>query len=169
MRKCVSQSQSKILRWILSVSQLALVFPSQMSIVTPWDGITLVFLGITSGVKNEPYPIEWKDRKDSFYSSSTHAEMKTMISHLRRKRKHVGRRKSHCARYDYCKFPKTLVVIYVYKGNLRYSRPCDACIQLMRMYGIKRVIYSSGETSHPYYMENVMTMLLMGNSRGDRP
>lgn len=139
-----------------------------MSIVTSWGSISLASLGKTNGAKNEPYAIEWNGRKGGFNSLTTHAEMKKVISHLRRKNKHVGRRKSHRFRHNYCKFPKTLVVISIYKGKLRYSRPCDECIKIMRMYNIKRVIYSSGDINDPYYMENVATMPFMGPSRGNK-
>ena len=121
-----------------------------------------------SGAKNEPYSIEWMGRKGGFMSLTTHAEMKKVVTHLRRKKKHVGRRKSHRSRYNYCKFPRTLVVISIYKGKLRYSRPCNECISIMRMYNIKRVIYSSGEPKEPYYMEIVATMPFAGQSRGNR-
>lgn len=109
-----------------------------------------------------------KGGNGGFGSLTSHAEMMKVISYLRRKKKHIGRRKSHHSKHDYCKFPKTLVVISIYKGRLRYSRPCDACISIMRMYNIKSVIYSSGSPDEPYYMENVATMPFMGQSRGNR-
>ena len=99
-------------------------------------------------------------------STSSHAEMKTMELHLRQKKKHIGRRKSHSSKHNYCKFPKTLVVISIYNGRLRYSRPCNDCIIIMRMYNIKRVIYSSGNPDEPYYMEDVATMPFICQSRG---
>ena len=101
-------------------------------------------------------------------STSSHAEMKTIELHLRQKKKHIGRRKLHSSKHNYCKFPKTLVVISIYNGRLRYSRPCNDCIIIMRMYNIKRVIYSSGNPDEPYYMEDVATMPFICQSRGNR-
>lgn len=135
--------------------------------VIRWGSISLVLLGKTDGVKNDPYPIEWQACGNGFFSSSTHAEMNTIVSHLRHKKKHLGRRKSHRPKHKYCKFPRTLFVVSIYKGRLRYSRPCNECIKIMRMYKIKRVIYSTGILEEPYYMENVATMPFLGSSRGN--
>jgi hypothetical protein len=104
----------------------------------------------------------------SLESSSFHAEMKTMESHLRQRNKHIGRRKLHSSKHNYCKFPKTLIVIYIYKGRLRNSRPCNDCIIIMRMYNIKHTIYSSCNPDKPYYMEDVATMPFICQSRGNR-
>ena len=116
-----------------------------------------------SGMKNEPYPIEWHDLK----SSSTHAEMNAIVHRLRSKRMITGRRKQHSPRQNYSKFPNTLVVISIYKESLRNSRPCNECIRVMRMYGIKHVIYSTGNINEPFYMENVASMPFICQSRGN--
>ena len=48
------------------------------------------------------------------------------------------------------------------------SRPCDECILIMRMYKIKRVMYSTGDLSVPFITESVDEMCLRGSSRGNR-
>ena len=134
----------------------------------------LAFLEIMSGVKNEPFPIEWCNLglKKSYYSSSTHAEMKKIISFFHRKKRNIGIKKYHSSIYynnaKTIKFPKIMVVISLYKGKLRYSRPCTMCIIIMKIYGIKKVIYSSGDINNPYYIENVVDMPFITNSRGNR-
>lgn len=123
-------------------------------------------MGIHGGMKNTPHPIEWN--AFNFCSQSTHAEMNAIVSHLHQKKKDGGRRKSHCSKHNYCKFPKTIVVISLYKGRLRQSRPCDDCINVMRLYKIKNVIYSTGDLETPFLMEKIETMPFLGHSRGNR-
>ena len=118
------------------------------------------------GVKNDPYPIEWNSF-NNFQSSSTHAEMNIIVSHIRKNKYNIVRRKFHSSRYKYCKFPKTLVVVSIYKGKFRNSRLCDECIKIMRMYKIKNVIYSTGIKETPFYSENVLTMSFIGHSHGN--
>jgi deoxycytidylate deaminase len=117
-----------------------------------------------NGMKNKPFPVEWK----GLSSASTHAEMNLILSTLRQMKKNVGRRKSHSSEYNYGKFPNTLVVISIYKNQLRNSRPCNECIRVMRMYKIKRVVYSTGNAEEPFHMETVLTMPFMCQSRGNR-
>lgn len=123
-------------------------------------------MGIHRGMKNTIFPIEWN--AFNFCSHSTHAEMNAIVSYLHRKKNGIGRRKSHCSKYNYCKFPKTALVISIYKGRLRQSRPCDECIKIMRLYGIKNIIYSTGDTETPFLIEKVLTMPFLGHSRGNR-
>jgi hypothetical protein len=94
--------------------------------------------------------------------------MNKIVSHLKKKKYNTGRRKFHSSRYDYCKFPKTLVVVSIYKGRLRNSRPCDECIKIMRLYKIKNIMYSTGILDSPFHTETVATMPFFGNCRGNR-
>ena len=93
--------------------------------------------------------------------------MNAIVYYLHQK-KILGRRKKHSEYNIMPKFPKTLFVVSLYKGQLRNSRPCNDCILIMRMYGIKRVIYSTGNTDEPYHMESVSTMPFLCQSRGNR-
>jgi hypothetical protein len=117
-----------------------------------------------NGIKNEPFPVEWK----GLSSVSTHAEMNLIVSTLRQMKKNVGRRKYHSSEYNYGKFPNTLIVISIYKNQLRNSRPCNECIKVMRMYKIKRVVYSTGNLQEPFHMELVSSMPFICQSRGNR-
>ena len=124
----------------------------------------LACLRMNHGVKNDPQPIEWNHL---IKSSSTHAEMNAIVHYLHQK-KILGRRKKHSEYNIIQKFPKTLFVVSLYKGQLRNSRPCNDCILVMRMYGIKRVIYSTGNIDEPYHMESVATMPFLCQSSGNR-
>jgi hypoxanthine phosphoribosyltransferase len=53
------------------------------------------------------------------------------------------------------KFPKTMIVVSPYKGGFRMSRPCADCVKVMKMYGIKEVIYSTGNPDEPFVKEKV--------------
>lgn len=94
--------------------------------------------------------------------------MNKIVSYLKKKKYNTGRRKFHSPRYDYCKFPKTLVVVSIYKGRLRNSRPCDECIKIMRLYKIKNIMYSTGILDSPFHTETVATMPFFGHCRGNR-
>lgn len=130
----------------------------------PIGKIVISLLLETNGMKNTPDGIEWCN--ENFTSSSTHAEMNVIKNFLNNKRMY-SRRKKHFHIYNY-NIPKKITVIRLYKGKLRNSRPCDACIKIMRLYGIRKVIYSSGDNERPYYSEYVETMELLGDSRGNR-
>ena len=116
------------------------------------------------GAKNVPYPVEWNH---DITSTSTHAEMNAIIHYLHQK-KIIGRRKGHSLRHRFTNFPKTIYVVSIYKDQLRNSRPCNECICVMRLYGIRRVVYSTGNIDEPFHMENVATMPLLCQSRGNR-
>lgn len=97
--------------------------------------------------------------------------MSAILNYLRHTKQHKGRR--HMKKKDvqkYIKVPKTLVVICVYKNRLHNSRPCDHCIRIMRSYGVKKVIYSTGlqNPNEMFYVEDVDTMDLHGPSSGNR-
>ena len=86
------------------------------------------------------------------------------ISSYLKQHKLYGRRKFK----HNCKMPKTLVVISIYNEQLRNSRPCNDCIYVMRMYNIKKVIYSTGNPDKPYSIENVESMPLFYQTRRNR-
>lgn len=65
------------------------------------------------------------------------------------------------------KMPKTLIVVSYYKNALHNSRPCDHCIRMLRMFNIKRVIYSTGD-SDVFRMEKIDKMEFLGASMGNR-
>lgn len=114
--------------------------------------------------KNKPFPVEWK----GFSSVSTHAEMNLIVNTLCKMKKKSGRRKFHSPEYNYGKFPNTFIVISIYKNKLRNSRPCNECIKVMRMYKIKRVVYSTGNLHEPFHTELVSSMPFICQSRGNR-
>lgn len=115
-------------------------------------------------MKNEPYSIEWYG-KNNIYSSSTHAEMKLIISYLCRNKK-IGKRKIYYNE-KINHLPNILFVISVYKGKLRNSRPCNTCIKVMKMYNIKKVIYSTGNKVKPFQIEIIESMPFIKESRGN--
>jgi hypothetical protein len=82
-------------------------------------------------------------------TSSTHSEANYLVTHCK-----VGD-------------VETLYVVSPYKNRFRYSRPCTNCILIMRVYGVKNVIYSTGDTGCPYILELVDNMPLLKKSRGD--
>ena len=49
-----------------------------------------------------------------------------------------------------------MVNIRVYKNRFSLSKPCDDCIQLMKKYNFKRVIYTVDEFT--YAIENINTI-----------
>jgi hypothetical protein len=93
------------------------------------------------GVKNEAHPIEWGG--PGVISNSTHAEMKLIMSHLGRQ---SHRRPCHGKCKQQSNIQSTVLVVSVYKGRLRNSRPCEDCIKILRYYGVKKVMYSTGST-----------------------
>ena len=93
--------------------------------------------------------------------------MNCIITYLRQKKKINGRRKMHSSLQSWS-LPKTIVVVSIYNGKLRNSRPCNECIHIMRMYNIKNVIYSTGNPEEPYRKEEVSMMQFMYHSRGNK-
>ena len=95
--------------------------------------------------------------------------MNLILDYLRKTRQNRNRRKSNYYKKQWG-FPKKIVVIRVKDNELRYSRPCDHCICLLRYYGIKKVIYSTGIDlpGKRYYMENISEMEFLGPSKGNR-
>ena len=132
--------------------------------------ITLVFYQRKDqgGGKNVPVPVEWKGI--GCHSISTHAEMSAIMNFLISTKQIKGRRKVHGKTPFKGKVPKTLYVVSMYKGRWRNSRPCDDCIKVMRYYGVKRVIYSTGLTDPHRFLcvEKVDSMEFRGRSSGNR-
>ena len=124
----------------------------------------LFYKKIKNGINNEPLPIEW----NNLSSTSTHAEMNLIVNTLRTMKKNSGRRRYHSFNYNYGNFPNTIIVISIYKNRLRNSRPCNECIKVMRMYKIKRVIYSTGNLEEPFHTELVSSMPFICQSRGNK-
>ena len=96
------------------------------------------------------------------------------IKNFLREKKVYGSRKKHSVhnvknflREKKIKMPKTMFVVSPYKGRFRVSRPCNECIKVMRLYGIKKVVYSTGNPESPFCKEDVATMPLNGSSRGN--
>jgi len=121
-------------------------------------------------VKNHPDSIEWDNI--GVRSFSTHAEMDVIISYLHSKkiygvRKHSPLYVKKMIDAKRLKMPKTLTVVSPYKGRFRNSRPCNECIKVMRLYGIKNVVYSTGNPEQPFCKEIVSEMKMMGSSSGN--
>ena len=123
-------------------------------------------LGLTGETvigKNDPTAIEWP----WISSLSVHAEMAAILNYLRRNRLHIHRRKSH--KIPKYRVPSTLYVIGYYHDRLQNSRPCNHCIQVMRFYGVKKVIYSTGKKEEDaFLMEYVDRMEMRHISSGNR-
>jgi len=124
------------------------------------------FLGTAGSGKNDEETIEWL----GLISKSTHAEMSVILNYLRRIKKHYRRRKHPRHLPWIIRMPKTMIVISTYKEKLRNSRPCDSCIRIIKYYGIRKVIYSTGLSSpnKQFCMEKVADMELKGESSGNR-
>jgi hypothetical protein len=63
--------------------------------------------------------------------------------------------------------PDILFVVSPYRNRFRYSRPCSNCIKFMRFHRVKYVVYSTGDSSIPFIIENVKTMPLVYETRRD--
>jgi deoxycytidylate deaminase len=126
------------------------------------------YLGNKSGGKNDVTPIEWGGF--DCYSWSTHAEMRAIALHLSVTRQNRGRRKRHGKTPFTGKMPKTIYVVSYYKGTWRNSRPCDDCLRVLRYYGVKRVVYSTGspDPDRFFCVEKVNEMEFHGRSSGNR-
>lgn len=113
--------------------------------------------------KNDRHSVEWP----WIESLSLHAEMAAILNYLRRNKLHIHRRKKHkVPRYQ---VPSTLYVIGYYNDKIQNSRPCNHCIQVMRFYGVKKVIYSTGQTDGcRFLMEYVDKMEMRHISSGNR-
>ena len=118
-----------------------------------------------NGGKNEITPIEWLGIR----SSSTHAEMKAIALYLSSTHQNRGRRKRHKKHIFRGKVPRTMFVVSMYKNIWRNSRPCDDCIKILRYYGVKKVIYTTGLTDPNKFfcVEEVSKMEFLGRSRGN--
>ncbi len=113
--------------------------------------------------KNNPTPIEWP----WISSLSIHAEMAAIIHYLRQNRLDRHRRRKH--KVPKYQVPTTLYVIGYYRDRIQNSRPCNHCIQVMRFYGVKRVIYSTGHSGkEAFLMEYVDQMEMTHISSGNR-
>jgi deoxycytidylate deaminase len=102
-------------------------------------------VNLTSGAKNEKKSFYQKDL--DIKMTSTHAEVNFLLTYG---------------------VVETLYVVSPYKMRFKYSRPCENCILMMRHYGVKDVVYSTGCKDIPFKTESVANMPLLGKSRGDR-
>ena len=128
---------------------------------------TRVFYGANRGMKNEPTAIEWNGISCS--SISTHAEMNLIKNYLSNTNQNKQIRKKH-GKYQFKgKMIKTIVVVSYYKNKWRCSRPCDDCLNLLKYYGVKKVIYSTGldDPNKSLCMEKVKHMKYNGKSSGN--
>ena len=128
------------------------------------------FISTNKWYRNKYNSIEWN--KYNLYSHSTHAEMALIISYLR-EHKIFGQRRYHNIHnikyiLNNINIPDTIIVFSIYKNKLHNSRPCDHCIKIMRLYNIKKVIYSTGQEENPFCMEYIKDMPLLGCSSGNR-
>jgi len=96
--------------------------------------------------------------------------MRALALYLSRTKQNRGRRKRHGRKPFDGKVPRTMYVVSMYKNKWRNSRPCDDCIRLLRYYGVKRVVYTTGsdDPSQFYCCERVNEMELHGRSSGNR-
>jgi deoxycytidylate deaminase len=78
------------------------------------------------GMKNVPINFNF----NGIVSKSLHAEMNAISTLLKKKKK----------------IPKTIIVVGYYKNKLHNSKPCTHCLKMLKMVGIKNVIYSTGDS-----------------------
>jgi hypothetical protein len=97
--------------------------------------------------------------------------MNVILNYLSRTGNNIGRRRSHGYRKWNLKMPSTIIVVNIDSHNrFKNSRPCDHCLCILRYYGIKYVIYStgSGDPLKAFCKEQISTMEFMGTSSGNR-
>lgn len=97
-------------------------------------------------VNNEPILFNYNGVR----SKSLHAEMNAIITYHRKN----------------IKIPKTLIVVGYYKNRLHNSRPCDHCLRIINMFGIKKIIYSTGD-ENVFKKEKIKDMKFLGPSSGN--
>lgn len=104
------------------------------------------------------------------YSWTAHAEMRAIIMYLIATKQNKKRRRNHGKKAFDGNVPKTLYVVSFNNGIWKNSRPCDDCIKIMRYYGVKKVIYTTGlEDPDKFLMcEKVDEMEFMGKSYGNK-
>lgn len=115
---------------------------------------------------NENISIEWNMLKKTAYS--THAEMNAIVKYLANSHQNIKRRRCHGNKYLNFSLPSTIVVISYKNGMLKNSRPCDYCIDILRYYNVKYVIYSTGKEESQFVKEKVDDMKYHGLSSGTR-
>jgi hypothetical protein len=71
--------------------------------------------------------------------------MKCIIMYLKQTGQCIGRRKKHGNQKFNGKIPKTIYIASPYKNRYRISRPCKECIIILKYYGIKKVVYTTGK------------------------
>lgn len=119
-------------------------------------------------MKNDPTTVEWNGL--SCNSISTHAEMKLIQKYLSDTNQNHCRRKKHGKHKFTGKIMKTIIVVSYYKNKWRCSRPCDDCLRLLKYYGVKKVIYSTGsdDPNKALCMEKTKNMKYEGKSSGNK-
>jgi deoxycytidylate deaminase len=107
-------------------------------------------------MKNTPQYIEWNNL--NIYSKTTHAEMVAILQFLKKNKKTIKDK-------EIPKFPKKIYVMSFNKNNkLRNSKPCEACLKLLKYYGVKTVVYSIYNDIITEKIDNIKnTIVVRGN------